>query len=481
MPSLHDLTALEQAAAIRRREISPTDLTDHYLGRIGAHNDKVGAFITVTADRARAQAAEAERRVMGASGTDVLPPLLGVPVPIKDLNRVDGVRCTFGSTVYADWIADSDDHVVSLLRAAGTVMLGKTNTPEFGCPCYTENRVAPPARTPWDLSRSAGGSSGGAGAAVAAGLAPAAHGSDGGGSVRIPASACGLVGLKVSRGRISNGPLGGDVSGLSWSGPIARTVRDAAALLDAMAIPMPGDPHWAPPLPPGDSFSAAAERDPGRLRIGRFITPAAVETEVHPDCEAAYEDASRLLAGLGHEVEDVEPPFTAGAVPFFERVWAVMAGLAPVPPGAEEQLMPLTRWLREQAESVSGHAYAEAIAVMQAASRIAIAGLATYDALLTPTLALPPAPVGSIRDDADPARDFHNQKAFTPFTAVYNVTGQPAINLPLSWNQDGLPIGVMLAGRPAGEAQLISLAAQMEAACPTWTVAGPQARRPALW
>lgn len=481
MPSLHDLTALEQAAAVRRREISPRELTDHYLARIDAHNDQVGAFITVTADQARAQAAEAERRVMAASGTEGLPPLLGVPVPIKDLNRVEGVRCTFGSTVYADWVADGDDHVVSLLRSAGTIMLGKTNTPEFGCPCYTENRVAPPARTPWDLTRSAGGSSGGAGAAVAAGLAPLAQGSDGGGSVRIPASVCGLVGLKVSRGRVSNGPLVGDVSGLSWNGPIARTVRDAAALLDTMAVPMPGDPHWAPPPAPGDSFGAAAERSPGRLRIARFRKPFAIDIDIHPDCVAAYEEASRLLSGLGHEVEDIDAPFTLEAVPFFERVWAVVARLAPVPPGGEELLMPLTRWLRAQAESVSGHAYAEAISVLQTASRRAISELAAHDAILTPTLALPPAPVGSIRDDADPEQDFQNQKAFTPFTAVYNVTGQPAINLPLHWNEDGLPIGVMLAGRPAGEARLISLAAQLEAACPTWTATGPAARRPPIW
>ena len=205
-------------------------------------------------------------------------------MPVKDLNLTAGVRTTFGSAVFADSVPDVDDHVVSLLRDAGTVLLGKTNTPEFGLPCYTENAVAPPARTPWDLERMAGGSSGGAAAAVAAGLAPVAHGNDGGGSVRIPASCCGLVGLKPSRGRVSGGPIKGDVSGLPVEGVLARTVRDAAAVLDVMAVPMPGDPSWAPPLPPGETFLAHAGRTPGRLRVGRFATPVIAEATVHPEC-----------------------------------------------------------------------------------------------------------------------------------------------------------------------------------------------------
>src|SRR5690242_2598802 len=226
MAELHDLTALEQAAAVRAGEASPVELVDHYLARIEAHNDAVGAYVTVTADQARAAAKATERaardaREAGDAGG--LPPLHGVPVSIKDLNLTKGVRTMFGSTAYAEFTPPVDDHVVELLAAAGTLSLGKTNTPEFGLPCYTEPDVAPPARTPWDLERSAGGSSGGAAASVAAGLAPFAQGSDGGGSVRIPASACGLVGLKVSRGRISNGPVGGDTTGLAWSGPLART------------------------------------------------------------------------------------------------------------------------------------------------------------------------------------------------------------------------------------------------------------------
>jgi amidase len=467
MADLHDLTMLEQVAAMRRREFSPRELAAHYLDRIERHNEALGAYVTVTPELAMAQAEAAENALL-ASPIEELPPLLGVPLAIKDLSNVEGVRTTFGSTAYADYVAPFDDFVVALLKRAGTVILGKTNAPEFGCPCYTEPAVAPPARTPWDLSRSAGGSSGGAGAALAAGLASVAQGSDGGGSIRIPASVCGIVGLKVSRGRVSSGPINADVSGLSGSGPMGRTVSDVAALLDTMAVPMPGDPHWAPPPPPGESFAAHARREPGRLRIGRFATPVITEGEIHPDCMAAYEEASALLADLGHEIEDVEPPISRDLVPAFEKVWSVLALLMPVDPAEEHLLRPLTRWLRERGREVSGHDYAMSLALMQNAARKAIVASTPYDAILTPTLAAPPAGVGELRNDEDPAADFEAQKRFTPFTAVYNVTGQPAISLPLHWTEGDLPIGVMLVGRPAGEAALLSLAAQIEAARP-WT------------
>jgi len=472
---LHDLTALEQADAIRRGEVSPVELTDHYLDRIQRVDPSVGAFFTVTADRARIEARAAEQMVRDTDDADALPPLLGVPVPVKDLTLVEGVRCTFGSAAYDDFVAPVDDHVVTLLKHAGTVLLGKTSVPEFGLPCYTESNIAPPARTPWDTTRSAGGSSGGAAAAVAAGLAPVAQGNDGGGSVRIPASVCGLVGLKVSRGRVSNGPRAGDVSGLAWHGPVARTVADAAALLDVMAVPMPGDPHWAPPLPPGESFLDWTRREPGRLRIGRFSQPVIAETEVHPECIAAYEAASALLANLGHEVEDVTPPFGPDVTPAFETVWWTLAASAPVDPDREELLMPLTRWQRERGRAFSGSDFVAALTLMQALTRAAVEAWRPYDAILTPTLAAPPAPLGSLRDDADPAAGFEAEKRFTPYTSVYNITGLPGITLPLHWSGDGLPIGVMLAGRPAGEGPLLALAAQIEQAA-DWS-----ARRPSCW
>ena len=463
MAYLHDLTALEQAAAIRAGELSPVELVDHYLARIERINTTVGAFVTVTADRARAAAREAEEAVR--AGAD-LPPLHGVPTAIKDLNLTAGVRTTLGSVTYADFVPAMDDHVVTLLRAAGTISLGKTNTPEFGLPSYTEPEVAPPARTPWDLGRSAGGSSGGAAAAVSAGLVPFAQGSDGGGSVRIPASVCGLFGVKVSRGRVSNGPLRGDINGLGWSGPLARSVADAAAMLDAMAVPMPGDPHWAAPPPRPFLSYADPDASTDRLRIGRYRAPGVIEDSVHPDCVAAYEYASSLLEKLGHEVEDIEPPFGPDAMPQFLKIWAVGAALTPVAPADEPRLRPFTRYLREQGRATSGPDYCAALGDLQGQSRRAIASTATYDAVLTPTLAEPPAPVGGLRDDADPAADLARQVAFTPFTAVYNMTGQPAVNVPLHWTEGGLPIGVMLVGRPADEATLLGLSAQLEAAAP---------------
>ena len=472
MSQLHDLTACDQAAAVRRREVSPVELVDHYLDRIDRLNGDLGAFITVCDETARDQAKEAERAVI--AGED-LPPLHGVPTAIKDLNLTAGVRTTLGSAVYSDFVPPVDDHVVTLLRRVGTISLGKTNTPEFGLPCYTEPAVAPPARTPWDLGRLAGGSSGGAGAAVAGGLVPFAQGSDGGGSVRIPASLCGLFGIKVSRGRVSNGPVGGDTTGLSWNGPLARTVRDAAAMLDAMAVPTLGDPHWAPPLPAGETFRGWADREPGRLRVGRYITPVIADARVHEDCRAAWEGASELLASLGHEVEDIAPPLGSEMVSLFETLWSVAAHTAPVDPARENELMPLTRWLRGRGAQISGPQYLAAVANLQLVSRQAIAATAGYDVVLTPTVALPPRPVGWFTEAGDPAADFERQKSFTPFTAVYNVTGQPAVNVPLHWNDHGHPIGVMLVGQPAGEATLISLSAQLEAARP-W-----QHRHPAMW
>jgi amidase len=475
--ALHDLTALEQGAAVARREVSPTELVEHCLERIGRLSDEVGAFVTVTADVAREQARELEAELRSGQPRS---PLHGVPVPVKDLNLTRGIRTTFGSAAFADFVPDVDDHVVTRLRAAGTVLIGKTSTPELGLPCYTEPAVSPPSRTPWDLDRMAGGSSGGPAAAVAAGLAPVAHGNDGGGSVRIPASCCGLVGLKPSRGRVSGGPVRGDVSGLPCEGALARTVRDAAALLDLMAGPMPGDPHGAPPLPASETYLGHTDRAPGRLRIARFATPVIAAAEVHDECLVAYERASAVLAGLGHDVEDVPAPLPPEAVPHFETVWSVLSTLAPVDPSREHELRPLTRWLRERGRSTSGTGFALAAVSLQAMARQVVAGLMAYDAVLTPTLAQPPLPVGAIRDDADPAGDFEANKRFTPFTALWNLTGQPAVSLPLHRTNGGLPVGVMLAGRPAGEAGLLSLAAQVEAEAGTvWLTGGGD--RPACW
>lgn len=477
MAELHDLSAVEQGAAIARGEVSSREVTEHYLARATAHSDEVGAFVTITAEVAREQADRLDEELRTGAPWS---PLHGVPVPVKDLNLTAGIRTTFGSAAFRDNVAQVDDNVVVQLRRAGTVLLGKTSAPELGLPCYTEPALVPPARSPWAPQRMAGGSSGGAAAAVAAGLAPVAHGNDGGGSVRIPASCCGLVGLKPSRGRVSGGPLRGDVSGLPCEGALARTVEDAAALLDAMAGPAPGDPHWAPPLPAGETFLDHCRAVPGRLRVARFATPVIGDATVHPECLAAYDRTSALLADLGHEVVEIAPPFTRDVVPLFETVWSVLPTLAPVEPEREGDLLPLTRWLRSRGRAVSGTQFALSLATLQVLARGAVAAMAAYDAVLTPTLAQPPLLLGALRDDADPAADFAAQERFTPWTALWNLTGQPAISLPVHMTADGLPIGVMLAGRPAGEAGLVALAAQVESAAGTvWTAGG--GARPAIW
>ncbi|MFC1414251.1 amidase [Streptacidiphilus sp. N1-12] len=470
MTQLHDLTALEQGELISTGKLSPVELTDHYLDRIDRLNASVGAYVTVTPETAREQARQAE----AALGEDrPLSPLHGVPVPVKDLNFVAGVRATQGSAAFAEYVPDTDDHIVTRLRQAGTVLLGKTNTPEFGLPCYTENQVAPPARTPWDLDYSAGGSSGGAGAAVASGLAPLAQGSDGGGSIRIPSSVCGLFGIKPSRGRVSSGPTLYDISGLSTNGPMARTVADAAALLDVLAGPMPGDSFSAPPLPAGETFLDQVDREPTSLRIAVLTAPTVPGISVHPDCVTATEKTADLLSSLGHHPQALELPADDTLRLVFEQVWAVMAAQRPVPD--ESLLMPLTRHLRARGASVSGPDFANALYAFRVVGSLVAALQQDFDVILSPTLAQPPALVGALRDDADPAQEFDNLAAFTPFAALYNATGQPSVSLPLHWNEAGLPIGVMLGGRYGDEATLISLSAQLERVHP-WAH-----RKPAIW
>ncbi len=455
---LHDRTALELGALVASGEVAPAELAAHFLERVAG--DAVGAFVTVTGERALEAA-----RGLGPRPDDA-GPLWGVPTAVKDLHPTAGVRTTFGSAAYDDFVPEGSDHVVTSMEAAGLVSLGKTSTPEFGSPCYTEPEGRPAAVTPYDPTRMAGGSSGGAAAAVAAGHVPLAQGSDGGGSIRIPAACCGLVGVKPTRGRVSGAPMYGDPVGLGVPGPLARSVRDAAALLDVLAGRRPGDPFWAPA--PSGTFLDACDREPGRLRVARFAEPMIAETDVDPACLAAYEDASHLLESLGHVVEDVPVPLSPEAVPVFETCWAVLTALSPVPAGREDRIRPLTRWLADRGRAVDGPGFGLAIGGMRRHAAAALEALAPYDAVLTPTLASPPLPVGAIRDDADPAADFAAQKAFTPWTSAWNVTGMPAVSLPLRWTGerpgDGLPVGVMLAARPAEEELLLGLAAQVEAA-----------------
>ncbi|MGY1708387.1 amidase [Geodermatophilus sp. SYSU D00758] len=464
MTQLHDLTALEQAAAVRAGETGPVELVEHALRRIEDLDGGLGAFLTVTPDRALAAARRAEHRL--ARGGD-LPPLLGVPTAIKDLNNTAGVRTTFGSALFADNVATVDDAVVTKLAAAGTISVGKTNTPEFGFPCYTDNALAGPARCPWDRSRLAGGSSGGAAVAVAAGMLPVAQGSDGGGSIRIPASINGLYGIKPSRGRVSNAPLGGDVTGLGTNGPIARTVRDAAALLDAMAGPVLGDATWAPPLPPGETFLGCADRPVGRLRIGRHLESPMPDAVLDPDVQAALDDATTLLTDLGHEVEDVPGGLLGPDVlAAFERAWTLSGTLLPVPPERAHELRPLTRELRSRGLALSAQAAMEALTALRLFSRRFLHATRRFDVLVAPVTTTTPRPLGWFDADGDGAADFERQKRYAAFTAVFNVTGQPAVSVPLHWTPENLPVGTMLVGRPADEATLVALSAQLEAARP---------------
>ena len=331
---------------------------------------------------------------------------------------VAGVRQTLGSAAFTDNVPDTDDHVTAALRAAGAVLTGKTATPEFGLPCYTETAVGPPARTPWDLGRSAGGSSGGAAAAVAAGLAPAAQGSDGGGSIRIPSSVCGLFGLKPSRGRISGAPLMPDLFGLGTDGPIARIGRrrGAAARRDDRE---PAGRHVHPAAAAAAARHSAgyASRPPGRLRIGRTLQHPVGDGAVHADCVTAYEDASRLLDSLGHDVEDIQMPFGPDAVPAFETLWYAMATLAPVDPAREDRLLPLTRYLRGRGQQVRAGDLVLAQAYLQLVVRGALAVLNGYDAILTPTLASPPVPVGYFEEVA-PAGELRAAEAVHPVHGV---------------------------------------------------------------
>ena len=365
-----------------------------------------------------------------------------------------------------------DSYTARRLRDAGFVLIGRTSSPEFGIVPTTEPRRFGPTRNPWSRDHSAGGSSGGAGAAVAAGILPVAQGSDGGGSLRIPAACCGLVGLKPSRGRVSPGPDLGD-NMLSSNGALTRTVADAAQLLDIMAGYEIGDATWAPP--PSEPFANALNRPPRSLRIA-FTTVSPLGTPVDPVTIAATRDAARLLESLGHQVIEMTPPVwqTLDLEPAFNAVYA--AGIASgVRAGARitrrapspELVEPLTWWFYEQGMRTSGAELLEAIGALQQYSRQLIAFFFQYDLLLTPALAQRPLPIGYLNTQgANPVAEWRKAAMYTPFTPIFNVTGQPAITLPLYHGEDGLPLAVQLVGAPLGEALLLSVAAQLEAALP---------------
>jgi amidase len=466
--------ASELAAMVRDGEVSSRELVECSLQRIEELNPSLNAFVEVDAERA-----------LGAAD-QVAPgdprPFAGVPTAIKNNRPVSGLRLTYGCSLMAEHRADYDHNVTRRLTDAGFVIVGTTTLPEYGILPTSEARIFGPTRNPWDLQRTPGGSSGGAAAAVAAGMLPVAHGNDGGGSVRIPAACCGLVGLKPTRGRISVAPEMGD-SSLGIDGMLTRTVADTAALLDVLAGYELGDATWAPP--PAEPFARTAAREPGRLRIAATTVPPLPEAVVDPVCAAAVGEASELLRALGHEVEDVEPPWQLeGLGALFGAVFSTHISLSIAYSGmiagrgvggiSSDDMEPMSWAIFSMIQHLGAIEGMAATVRLQAFARRLVAFLDPYDVLLTPALAERPLPLGTLDTAAeDPMSTFTRSGLFTPFTPVFNASGQPGISVPLFEGEDGLPLGVQLVGRPAGEGELLALAAQLEAARP-WAERRPE-------
>src|SRR5713101_7436278 len=459
------------ADLVRRGDVNAGELLDIAIARVEAGNPELNAVVSRLYDQARASIAAG------------LPdgPFTGVPYLLKDLGaHYTGAVTSFGSTLFKDFVVHHDSEITARLRRAGLVIFGKTNTPEMGLAASTEPRLFGPTRNPWSLGHSAGGSSGGSAAAVAAGMVPMAHGNDGGGSIRIPASCCGLFGLKPTRGRNPLGPNFGDVmSGLVAEHAVTRSVRDSAALLDATAGPDIGDPYFAPP--PAQPFLREVGADPGKLRIA-FTTAAPSGVPIHADCVRAVQEAAKLCSELGHTVSEGAPEVESEHLGnSFMAVWS--AGCAQVIDGAAlvtgrkptpDQFEELTWALAERGRGVSGPAYLLAVTALQGMARQIARFFVNHDVWLTPTLAEPPLPLGSFDARAgNPLYGLQRAQAFVPFTPLCNVSGQPAMSVPLFWNAAGLPVGTHFVGRFGDEAALFRLAAQLEAARP-WA-----ARRPA--
>ncbi len=464
MNDLAFLDATAQADLVRRGEVKPIELVDATIERIERLNPTLNAVVTPMYDQARNAA------------SSPLPdgPFTGVPILLKDLlGEYAGVRYTESSAFLRDYVPDHDSEIVVRLKRAGLIVVGKTNAPEFGLVPTTEPQLFGPTHNPWDTSRTAGGSSGGSAAAVAAGFVPVAHGNDGGGSIRIPASCCGVFGLKPTRAR---NPLGPDY-GERWNGlvvehALTRSVRDSAALLDATCGPDLGDPYSAPP--PARPFLQEVGADPGHLRIA-FSAQSPTGTPVHPDCVAAVRDAAALCADLGHEVVEAAPAANAELVnnAFITLVWASTAatvdgfartiGRTPTP----DLFEPATWAIYQMGCQQKASAYILAIRDLHRASRDIARFFVDYDVWLTPTLGEPPVPLGTFdAPPENPLQGLARVMSFIPFSPMCNMTGQPAMSVPLYWNGDGLPIGTQFAACFGDEATLFRLAAQLEQARP---------------
>ncbi|MDP9862244.1 MULTISPECIES: amidase [Streptosporangium] len=451
-------SASDLAEAVRKRELSPVEIVDTCLERINRYDPEVGAFVWRNDEQVRSAARRAEQAVM--EGGRELPAFHGVPVPIKDLTQVVEQPATYGTFGVHDTPRTVTEPVVTRLLNAGFLLMGRTNSPDMGLLSTTDNSRYGSTRNPWNLAYSSGGSSGGAAAAVAAGLAPVAHANDGGGSIRMPSSCCGMVGLKPSRGRVPQYVA-------SWEhatveGAITRTVRDAAALLDVMSVPDNLVMYRAPA--PERPFSDEVGRDCGSLRIG-LLLDAPTGLPVDPVCAAAAMHTARLLESLGHAVFPVSPRFFSGEAIVGYTQTVLDAALWASPYDQPELAEPHLRYRMERAASCHSGTYTRAVALLQEESVVVRAQWGRdFDVLLTPTMACPPPLVDTVlaEANADPAGVRVTETQMISFTAVCNITGLPAITLPTYTSPDGLPIGSQLIGGPWDEAVLIRLAAALE-------------------
>ena len=472
LPEYDRYDALGLAELVRRKEVTAGEVIEEAIARIEVRNPAINAVVTKMYDEAR--------KALAAG----LPsgPLTGVPYLLKDLGaQYTGVITAGGSRLFAKDVADHDSELTIRLRRAGIVIVGKSSTPEMGLAPSTEPRLFGPTKNPWKLSHSAGGSSGGAAAAVAAGILPMAHATDGGGSIRIPASCCGLFGLKPTRGRVSMAPDAGE----GWGGAsvihaVTRTVRDSAALLDATSGPAQGDPYWAPPPP--RPYLEGVGREPGKLRIALNLTPW-FNAEVERECADAARDAAKLCASLGHEVEEARPQFDEAKWRQANRMIVAANTAATLDARAALNGRPLAEddverlvWERVQdARQFSASDYAMATRTTHLVGRQVARFMQRYDIILTPTMAAPPWPLG-VLDMMTTDTDRYLKAVFASigFTALFNSTGQPAMSVPLAWSTSGLPLGVQFVSRFGDEGMLFQLAAQLEAARP-WAVRRPAA------
>ena len=471
MSELTWLDATAQAELVRTGEVSAKELVEAAIERIDRINPQLDAVIRTRYDEARAEAGEP-----GAG------PFAGVPILLKDLGcTVNGEQTAFGIGPMEDLRWPVTSYLAEQFRQAGLIALGRTNVPEFGTTVTTEPKSFPPARNPWNPDHSTGGSSGGSAAAVASGMVAVAHANDGGGSIRIPASECGLVGLKPTRGRVSQGPLVGEGwAGGTIDGCVARSVRDAAGILDVISARMPGEPYYAPPLP--GPLARELDEEPGRLRIGFLDRAGGADYLDSPECRAAVRSAAQLLESLGHDVDESHPTamFDEGFGHNFgtiiaadtEQSFRAFEGLLGRPI-RDDDIEPRNAFYRKLGSEMSAVAYLDARAWIGIWARRMVDWWASgsagngkpYDVLVTPTLAAPPPRLGWFTAEG-PLEVGKRIASYIPYTAQFNMTGQPAISLPLHWSADGLPVGVQFVAAYGREDVLVRLAAQLEKTAP---------------